>query len=61
MCRRFLKTLREVTASNGILLIFDEIVAFRISPAGAQGVFGCVRFERFSPVQSFVRQFSLMF
>lgn len=36
----FLKTLREVTAAHGILLIFDEIVAFRIAPGGAQSVFG---------------------
>ena len=32
----FLKALREVTEEHGILLIFDEIVAFRISPGGAQ-------------------------
>lgn len=36
----FLATLREVTAKHGILLIFDEIVAFRIAPGGAQSVFG---------------------
>lgn len=36
----FLATLREVTATHGILLIFDEIVAFRIAPGGAQSVFG---------------------
>ena len=32
----FLKALREVTEEHDILLIFDEIVAFRISPGGAQ-------------------------
>ena len=36
----FLAALREVTAKHGILLIFDEIVAFRIAPGGAQSVFG---------------------
>ena len=36
----FLAALRKVTAKHGIVLIFDEIVAFRIAPGGAQSVFG---------------------
>lgn len=37
----FLKTLRELTAENGILLIFDEILSgFRMGPGGAQEYFG---------------------
>jgi glutamate-1-semialdehyde 2,1-aminomutase len=40
--QQFLTTLREVTAKHGILLIFDEIVAFRIAEGGAQQVFGIV-------------------
>lgn len=37
---QFLQRLREVTRELGILLIFDEIIAFRIGRGGAQGVFG---------------------
>ena len=36
----FLRSLREMTSEIGAVLIFDEIVAFRIGPNGAQGVFG---------------------
>lgn len=33
----FLRGLREITAANGIVLIFDEVVTgFRVSPGGAQ-------------------------
>jgi glutamate-1-semialdehyde 2,1-aminomutase len=36
----FLKAMREVTAAHGILLVFDEVISFRIGYHGAQGVFG---------------------
>jgi len=36
----FLEKLREVTARLGILLIFDEVISFRIGYHGAQGHFG---------------------
>ncbi|HET9344911.1 MAG TPA: aspartate aminotransferase family protein [Candidatus Limnocylindrales bacterium] len=36
----FLRSLREMASEIGALLIFDEIIAFRIGPNGAQGVFG---------------------
>lgn len=37
----FLAQLREVTQRYGVLLIFDEVVtAFRVSPGGAQKLFG---------------------
>jgi glutamate-1-semialdehyde 2,1-aminomutase len=36
----FLQSLREMTSEIGAVLIFDEIIAFRIGPNGAQGVFG---------------------
>jgi glutamate-1-semialdehyde 2,1-aminomutase len=36
----FLRFLRELTARIGAVLIFDEIIAFRVGPNGAQGVFG---------------------
>ena len=36
----FLRSLREVTARRGVLLIFDEVVTgFRFSPGGAQGLY----------------------
>ncbi len=36
----FLETLRELTAKNGIVLIFDEVITgFRLSLSGAQGYF----------------------
>jgi glutamate-1-semialdehyde 2,1-aminomutase len=36
----FLAFLRDLTRANGIILIFDEIIAFRLGLHGAQGVFG---------------------
>jgi glutamate-1-semialdehyde 2,1-aminomutase len=36
----FLAALREVTAAHGILLIFDEVISFRVGYGGAQGAFG---------------------
>jgi glutamate-1-semialdehyde 2,1-aminomutase len=36
----FLEAIRESTAEEGVLLIFDEIIAFRIAPGGAQSAFG---------------------
>ena len=38
--REFLQRLREITASSGTLLVFDEVVTgFRCHPQGAQGLF----------------------
>jgi glutamate-1-semialdehyde 2,1-aminomutase len=36
----FLRRLREVTRELGILLIFDEVISFRVAPGGAQQVYG---------------------
>jgi len=36
----FLQMLRDVTTELGIILIFDEIVSFRLSSGGTQGAFG---------------------
>ena len=36
----FLETIREATASYGIPLIFDEVISFRLSPGGAQRLYG---------------------
>ncbi len=36
----FLQFLREITKRHGILLIFDEVMTFRLSYHGAQGRFG---------------------
>ncbi len=36
----FLRTLREVTARHGIVLIFDEVITFRLGPGGAQALMG---------------------
>ncbi|MFL5751152.1 MAG: aminotransferase class III-fold pyridoxal phosphate-dependent enzyme, partial [Chloroflexota bacterium] len=36
----FLAFLREYTNRTGAVLIFDEIIAFRVGPHGAQGLFG---------------------
>ena len=36
----FLRALRDVTAAHGIVLIFDEVISFRVGYRGAQGVFG---------------------
>ena len=39
----FLRFLRELTTRLGVLLIFDEVIAFRVGPNGAQGRLGGVR------------------
>src|SRR2546421_2356720 len=36
----FLRALREVTRKHGIVLIFDEVISFRVGYHGAQGLFG---------------------
>jgi glutamate-1-semialdehyde 2,1-aminomutase len=36
----FLERIREVTERLGIVLIFDEVISFRVSPGGAQQRFG---------------------
>jgi glutamate-1-semialdehyde 2,1-aminomutase len=36
----FLQTVREATAENDVLLIFDEVISFRLSPGGAQALYG---------------------
>ena len=36
----FLQRLRAVTRELGILLIFDEVISFRVAPGGAQQVYG---------------------
>jgi glutamate-1-semialdehyde 2,1-aminomutase len=36
----FLRRLREVTLELGILLIFDEVISFRVAPGGAQQLYG---------------------
>lgn len=36
----FLADLRAYTARHGILLVFDEVIAFRVGPNGAQGMYG---------------------
>ena len=36
----FLQRLRDVTAELGILLIFDEVISFRVGPGGAQEMYG---------------------
>jgi glutamate-1-semialdehyde 2,1-aminomutase len=38
--RDFLRALREVTDRHGIVLIFDEVISFRVGYHGAQGAFG---------------------
>ena len=41
MGEEFLSSVREMTAANGILLVFDEVVTgFRCSPGGAQEAYG---------------------
>jgi glutamate-1-semialdehyde 2,1-aminomutase len=37
--REFLRALREVTDKHGIVLIFDEVISFRVGYHGAQGAF----------------------
>lgn len=39
----FLRFLRELTTRIGALLVFDEVIAFRVGPSGAQGRLGDVR------------------
>jgi glutamate-1-semialdehyde 2,1-aminomutase len=36
----FLRALRELTRERGVLLIFDEVVTFRLATGGAQELFG---------------------
>ena len=36
----FLAMLRQFTADNGIVLIFDEVISYRIAPGGAQEYYG---------------------
>jgi glutamate-1-semialdehyde 2,1-aminomutase len=36
----FLRRLRDVTRELGILLIFDEVISFRVAPGGAQQLYG---------------------
>ena len=36
----FLTMLREFTQDNGIVLIFDEVISFRVAPGGAQQYYG---------------------
>jgi glutamate-1-semialdehyde 2,1-aminomutase len=38
--RAFLQALREVTRAHGIVLVFDEVISFRVGYHGAQGAFG---------------------
>jgi glutamate-1-semialdehyde 2,1-aminomutase len=38
--REFLTAMREVTRKHGIVLIFDEVISFRVGYHGAQGAFG---------------------
>ncbi len=35
-----LQAIREVTAKHGIVLIFDEVITFRLGPGGAQALMG---------------------
>ncbi len=36
----FLSMLREFTQANGIILIFDEVISFRVAPGGSQEYYG---------------------
>ena len=36
----FYEFLREVTRQHGILLVFDEVISFRVGADGAQGRYG---------------------
>ena len=36
----FLTMLREFTEENGIVLIFDEVISFRVAPGGSQQYYG---------------------
>jgi glutamate-1-semialdehyde 2,1-aminomutase len=36
----FLEAVREATEDSGVLLVFDEVISFRLGPSGAQGLYG---------------------
>lgn len=36
----FLRSIRDVTDAHGVLLVFDEVISFRLGYHGAQGFFG---------------------
>jgi glutamate-1-semialdehyde 2,1-aminomutase len=36
----FLEAVREATERHGVLLVFDEVISFRLSPGGAQKLYG---------------------
>ena len=38
----FLETLRAVTANEGVLLLFDEVISLRLGMGGAQGRYGVI-------------------
>ena len=38
--KEYLEFLREATRKSGIVLIFDEVVTFRLAPGGAQEIYG---------------------
>jgi len=38
----FLTMLREFTEENGIVLIFDEVISFRVAPGGSQQYYGII-------------------
>jgi glutamate-1-semialdehyde 2,1-aminomutase len=38
--KAFLKFLRDITMQNNIILIFDEIISFRLSSGGSQKIYG---------------------
>ena len=38
----YLESLREITKKFDVLLIFDEVISFRLSPSGAQGLYGVI-------------------
>ena len=38
--KEYLQTLRDVTLEIGALLVFDEVITFRLAPGGAQEYFG---------------------
>lgn len=41
--RGYLEEVRKITAENGVVLIFDEVITgFRLSPGGAQGLYGVI-------------------
>ena len=41
----FLTRLREITQRADVLLIFDEIISFRVSPGGAQARWALERLD----------------